>query len=85
MQTEILNLQRQIDEIKAQLRNTTMPIEMRETIRNEVIKEEQNLDQETITVVIDTLGESVTVPTPFTKSLILKWKGKEYKVPYYNV
>jgi len=85
MQEQINNLQRQIDDLKAMLKNSSMPIELRETIRNEVIKEQIKETQTTNIYTINTLGDSVTVPAAFTNAIIIKWKGKEYKVPYYNV
>ena len=83
MQEQINNLQKQIVELKQMLTNVNMPIKMREIIRNEVVKEEVEYNQTTSTTTISSLGQSFTVPTPFTKVITIKWKGKEYKVPYY--
>lgn len=83
MQEQLNNLQTQINDLKKQVSNKDMPIELRETIRNEVIKEEKDETQATTVTTIVALGNQVTVPTPFTKVIVIKWKGKEYKVPYY--
>lgn len=82
MNEQINNLQRQIDDLKKSLNNKDMPMDLREIIRNEVIKDEQSYAQPTTTVVMS-VGDYITFPTPLTKIVIIKWKGKEYKVPYY--
>jgi hypothetical protein len=82
MQTQIDNLQRQIDELKKSLSDKDMPMELREIMRNEVIKDQLAENQATTTVTMSPGGD-ITFPTPMTGVIILKWKGKEYKVPYY--
>lgn len=82
MQDQINNLQQQIDDLKNQLSNTGMPMDLREIIRNEVVKDDADFAQPTTTVTM-AVGNDITFPTPLTKMLIIKWKGKEYKIPYY--
>lgn len=83
MQEQINNLQNQIDELKQALDNRDMSMELRETMRNEVVKDEQKYAQPTTTVTM-TEGDDITFPTPLSKILILKWRGKEYKIPLYD-
>lgn len=87
MQQQIDYLQKQIDDLQVQLANSLsnsgMSIELRETIRNEVVKDTKS---GTATEEYELTGDPETIiiakkPTHF---IILKWKGKEYNVPYYE-
>lgn len=84
MQEQINNLQQQIDELKQALTEKDMPMELREIMRNEVVKDELDYTQTTNTQSVGPDGGNVTVPNLFTKLLIIKWRGKEYKIPFYN-
>lgn len=87
MQSQIDNLQKQINDLQTQLANSLsnngMSMELRETIRNEVVKdavtgsatEEYDLTGDPETIII------TKIPTNF---IILKWRGKEYNIPYYE-
>ncbi len=84
MQQQIDNLQRQIDELKNQLSNVGMPIEMREMMRNEVVKDVTNQVYEQAGIAFDSVPVVITgVPALNDGTIIIKWRGKEYKVPYY--
>ena len=84
MQDQINNLQRQIDDLQSQLSNVGMPIELREIMRNEVVKD---VTSETYTqpdIIISAVPVALSgIPKVATGTVIIKWKGKEYKVPYY--
>lgn len=83
MQQQIDNLQKQIDELKNQLTNSGMSIELRENIRNEVVKDiVTGTSTETINLTGD--PETITVTKKPTTFIIIKWKGNEYNVPYYE-
>lgn len=82
MQEQINNLQKQITELKNSLNNREMSSELRSNIKNEVVKDALGYSQPTTTVTM-TVGNDITFPTPLTKILIIKWQGREYKVPYY--
>lgn len=83
MQEQIDNLQRQIDDLKNQLSNVGMPMELREIMRNEVVKDvtgetfEQSITINAVPIVL------TGIPDMPDGIVIIKWRGKEYKVPYY--
>lgn len=87
MQEQIDNLQKQIDDLQNQLSNVGMPIELREIMRNEVVKDaiESTVGTTTTTYNITAVPTAINVITPTipTLFLIIKWKGAEYKIPYY--
>ena len=83
MQDQINNLQKQIDELKNSMSNSGMSMESREIIRNEVVNDTKTgsaTEQYTLT------GdpEVITVTKRPTNFIILKWRGKQYNVPYYE-
>lgn len=83
MQAQIDNLQKQIDELKNQLTNNGMSIDLREIIRDEVIKDTRGgAATETYTLTGD--PEDIIITKKPTTFIILKWKGREYNVPYYE-
>lgn len=83
MQQQIDNLQKQIDELKSQLTNNGMSMDLRENIRNEVVKESKT---GTATQVYTLTGdpEDITITKIPTNFIIIKWRGNEYNVPYYE-
>ena len=84
MQEQINNLQQQIDELKQALDNRDMSIELRETMRNEVVKDVKS-DTFTQNITINEVPVVLTgIPAVANGIVIIKWRGKEYKVPYYN-
>ncbi len=83
MQQQIDNIQKQIDELKRQLTNSGMSIELRENIRNEVIKDVltgTSVEQ----IILTGEPQTIEVTKRPTKFIIIKWRGKEYNVPYYE-
>lgn len=83
MQEQINDLQRQIDRLKADLTNRDMSIELRSQIQNEVVKDANKaIYTETYSLTGD--PQSISVQRRSTGSLIIKWKGKEYVIPYYQ-
>lgn len=84
MQEQINNLQKQIDELKKTLSEKDMPMELREIMRNEVIKDQTSGVYEQAGIAINAVPVVITgVPSLNDGTLIIKWKGKEYKIPYY--
>lgn len=84
MQQQIDNLQKQIDELKRQLTNSGMPTELRELIRNEVVKDTNTDAPPTETVTME-VGQEITFPdSTKLKTIIIKWQSKEYNVLYYE-
>jgi regulator of replication initiation timing len=87
MQQQIDNLQKQINDLQTQLANSlsnnSMSMELRETIRNEVVKDAvTGTATEEYTLTGD--PEVITITKKPTNFIILKWRGKEYNVPYYE-
>lgn len=83
MQEQINNLQKQIDELNRQLTNSGMSIDLREIIRDEVIKEDKG-GTATEAYVLTGDPETITITKKPTTFLVLKYKGREYNVPYYE-
>lgn len=84
MQEQINNLQNQIDELKQAIENNSMSMELRETMRNEVVKDVKT-DTFTQSITISAVPVVLTgIPAVANGIVILKWRGKEYKIPYYN-
>jgi hypothetical protein len=84
MQQQIDNLQQQIDELKNQLSNVGMPIEMREIMRNEVVKDATEEIYEQAPINITAVPVVLTgIPALNDGTIIIKWRGAEYKIPYY--
>ncbi len=85
MQEQINNLQNQIDELKQALDNRDMSMELRETMRNEVVKDVTNGTYTQAPILISAVPVYLTtVPSVCDGTIILKWRGKEYKIPFYN-
>jgi len=84
MQQQIDNLQRQIDELKQSLNNKDMSMDLRETMRNEVVKDVTGGVYEQAPINIAAVPVAITgVPALNDGTIIIKWRGKEYKIPYY--
>lgn len=84
MQEQISNLQNQIDELKKSLSNKDMPMELREIMRNEVVKDQTDEAYEQAGISIPAVPIIITgVPKMNDGTLIIEWKGKQYKIPYY--
>lgn len=83
MQQQIDNLQKQIDDLKKSLSEKDMPMELREVMRNEVVKDQtsQTFQQSISVLAVPVVLEGI--PAVPEGTLIIKWKGKEYKIPYY--
>lgn len=80
-QQQLNDLQEQVKQLQDMLSVTNMPYELREIIRNEVIKNEDST--QTLTQTYNTSGgQTVTATKAYAGTLVLKWKGKEYIIPY---
>jgi len=79
-QKQLNDLQNEVNQLREMLNVIGMPYELKELIRNEVIKNEDSTQE--LTEVYNVVAGSVTAPKAFTGALVLKWKGKEYIVPY---
>lgn len=79
---EVESLKQQVADLQAMLSIVSMPYELKEIIRNEVIKQEDLTVAVTRTVIIGETPTSITVPVNPTGTLVLKWRGKEYKIFY---
>lgn len=79
---EVETLKQQVAELQAMLSIVGMPYELKEIIRNEVIKQEDSTQSVTRNIILSGDPESITVPTNPTGTLVLKWRGKEYKILY---
>ena len=87
MQEQINTLTKQVEELtqkvstlESALSYSDMPFELRETIRNEVIKGEDTVIgiTQSYTVVL----EQILGPAPFSGALVLRNKSGEYVIPY---
>jgi hypothetical protein len=79
---EVETLKEQVAELQAMLSIVGMPYELKEIIRNEVIKQEDSTQAVTRTELISATPTSITIPVNPTGTLVLKWRGKEYKIFY---
>ncbi len=84
MQQQIDNLQKQIDALKSQLTNSGMSMELRENIRNEVVQDFLDLSAPTQNITLSGDPQTIVVPQLATHFLIIKFKDREFKVPYYE-
>jgi hypothetical protein len=75
-------MKQQIADLQSALSIAGMPYELKEIIRNEVIKQEDSTQALTRTEIISDTPTSITVPVNPTGTLVLKWRGKEYKIFY---
>ncbi len=89
MQQEVSKLKQEVEELKQQVKDlmamlevNTMPYELKEIIRNEVIKSEDSIQPLTREEIILGVPTSIYVPVNPTGTLVLKWRGKEYKIFY---
>jgi len=79
---EVATMKQQIEDLQSALSITGMPYDLKEIIRNEVIKQEDSTQAVTRNIILSGDPESITVPTNPTGTLVLKWRGKEYKIFY---
>ena len=82
MQEQINQLQKQVKELQDALTFSGMSFDTREIIRNEVIDNEDTITVRTASITVPAGGSTFNVPAAYTGFLILKWRGKQYKVPY---
>lgn len=79
---EVKTLKEQMAQLQAMLSIVGMPYELKEIIRNEVIKQEDSIQAVTRDIGLSGEPENITVPVNPTGTLVLKWRGKEYKIFY---
>ena len=79
-QKQLNDLQEQVKQLQDMLSIVGMPYELKEIMRNEVIKQEDST--QSLTQVYNVVSTSVTAPRQYSGTLVLKWKGKEYIIPY---
>lgn len=77
---EIETLKEEVKMLQGFLTNVGMPYELKEIIRNEVVKGEDST--QAVTQIIDIGGDLITLPIQASGVLVLKWRGKEYKLLY---
>ena len=82
MEQRMQQLEKEVREVKEMLSITGMPYALKEIMRNEVIKQEDNITTGLTQVYTDSGGATLTGPKAYAGRLIFKWKGREYKVPY---
>ncbi len=82
MEERVKQLEEQVLKLEQMLAAGTMPLSLRETIRNEVILKEDS--QATLTRTINTPAEGapITLAASYLGTIIVRSKGKQYKVPY---
>lgn len=85
MQEQIDQLKRQVEELTNKVDSSFslegMSYNTKEIIRNEVIKGEDSITAPTRQYTVVN-GQEITLPTNPTGILVLKWRGKEYKLFY---
>ena len=81
-QAQIEALQQELKDIKSMLTFGTMPFELKEIIRGEVIKSEDGLTTPTEQLILTGEGEVITIGKLPTGVLVFQFKGKEYKIPF---
>lgn len=75
------DLQEKVTQLENMLSIVGMPYELKEIIRNEVIKQEDST--QTLTEVYPvSMSNEVTATKSYAGALVFKWKGKEYTIPY---
>ena len=85
MQEQINQLEQKVAELERKLEGslsiTGMNYDLKEIIRNEVIKQEDSVTPVTFSYQV-TAGEFIDLPVNPTGILIFKWREREYKIPY---
>lgn len=82
MEERIKQLEEQVMKLQQMLAAGTMPLSLRETIRNEVVLKEDSEATLTRTISTPAEGAPFTVPAAYLGTIIIRSKGKQYKVPY---
>lgn len=81
-QEQIQQLKDELEQLKSMLTFGTMPFELKEIIRGEVIKSEDSLTSPTQQLILTGEGEVITIGKLPTGVLVFQFKGKEYKIPF---
>lgn len=81
-QEQIQQLKDELEQLKSMLTFSTMPFELKEIIRGEVIKSEDSLTSPTQQLILTGEGEVITIGKLPTGVLVFQFKGKEYKIPF---
>lgn len=76
---QVQDLTKQVVDLSAMLQISTMPYDLKEIIRNEVIKG-TDITAPTRTETITGTPYELTLPINPNTLLVLKWRGKEYKL-----
>lgn len=82
LKSELETMKQQIADLQSALSIVGMPYELKEIIRNEVIKGEDSLQAPTRNETITGTPFDLVLPTNPVGTLVLQWRGKEYKIPY---
>jgi hypothetical protein len=82
LKAKVSELEASILELKNMLSISGMPYDLKEIIRNEVIKAEDLVTPTSTVKNILAVPYSLTMAVIPTGVLILKWRGKEYKLLY---
>ncbi len=82
MEQRVKQLEAQVLKLQQMLAAGTMPLSLRETIRNEVVLKEDSEATLTQTVNTPAEGAPLSQPAAYIGTLIIRSKGKQYKVPY---
>jgi hypothetical protein len=81
LQNQIDELRRQVEALSSMLTIQDMPYDLKEIIRNEVIKGEDSVTAVTRDITITGTPYDLTLPVNPTGILVFNWRGKEYKIP----
>jgi hypothetical protein len=82
LQNQIDELQKQVDALSSMLTIQDMPYDLKEIIRNEVIKNEDSTTAVTRDEIITGTPYTLNLPVNPSGVLVFKWRGKEYKIAY---
>jgi hypothetical protein len=81
---EVETLKEQVAQLQAMLSIVGMPYEFKEIIRNEVIEQEDEQYDTTENIVLPIEGDpEIEVGKIQSGYLIIKWRGKDYRIAYY--
>lgn len=82
MQEKILQLEERIKALEEALNFTSMPFTLKEIIRNEVIEGIDTISPTTTAFNLTGNVQTINVSKTPLGILVLKSRGKEYKIPY---
>lgn len=86
MDAQIKALEKRISDLEMKLAISTMPFELKEQIRSEIIKGEDSTASITRVEVIPAGGASITVPSNPTGTVVFKSPGgRQYTIPYLSI